>query len=86
MSEDQAQPQEQQENGITVNVDPITKLNIQVQEFDKNIAVIEAQLYDLKKQKAEFIYNSNIQLIIDQNKQNLEKASAEQQIAKADAG
>jgi len=49
---------------ISLNVDPATAMNLTVQEFDKKIAEAEAGVYDLKRQKAAYIYDTNVQALI----------------------
>lgn len=53
---------------MQIDVDPGTAMAIKVQEFDKRIAEAEFVVSDLKKQRAEYIYQTNIQVIISQHK------------------
>ena len=55
---------------VTLNVDPATAMNVTVQEFEKKIAESEANTAELKKQKAAYIYDTNVQLLIAQANQN----------------
>jgi len=54
---------------MTLNVEPAVAMNITVQEFDKKIAESEANTAELKKQKAAYIYDTNVQLLIAQANQ-----------------
>jgi len=54
---------------VQLNVDPNTALNITAQEFDKKITEAEAVVADLKKQKAAYIYDTNIQMLLAAAKQ-----------------
>lgn len=49
---------------IEVELDPLSAQALKVQEFDKQIAEAEAVVADLKKQRATFIYESSIQMIL----------------------
>lgn len=49
---------------VTLNVDPVTAMNLTAQEFDKKIAEAEAVVYDIKKQKAAYIYDTNVRALI----------------------
>ena len=53
---------------MEIEADASTILTLKLHEYDKKIAEAEAAVADLKKQKATFIYESNIQLIIGQFK------------------
>lgn len=54
---------------IDISVDQVTAFNLKVQEFDKNIAEAKAVVADLNKQKATFIYETNVQAIVAKAKQ-----------------
>ena len=59
-------PEEQSvQEPIKIEVDPPTAFNLKMQEFDKNIATAEAQVYELKRQKMAFIYDRNIQFLTE---------------------
>lgn len=60
-------------NQINIDVDAATAVAIKVQEFDKNITELEAQVADMKRQKATYIYESNIQKLIKQAQQRQAK-------------
>ncbi len=49
---------------VQLNVDPQTALNITVQEFDKKISEAKAVVAELEKQKAAYIYDTNIQILL----------------------
>lgn len=75
----QSQPQGQSEQPeIQINVEPAVAMNLTVQEFDKRIAEAEANVADLKKQKAAFIYDTNVQALIKQAQQNKIRMSRKQ--------
>jgi biopolymer transport protein ExbD len=78
-SAQQAQSQEQQP--LEIEVDAQTAFQIKLQEFDKNIATGEAQVADLKKQKMEYIYNYNVQMITEQHKQKLIQQQVQEELA-----
>ena len=52
-----------------ITIDPETAFQLKLQEYDKNIAIAECQVTELKRQKLEFIYNRNVQMITEQYKQ-----------------
>jgi len=56
-------------NRIDVNIDQATAIALKVQEFEKLIAEAELVVYDLKKQKAAYVYDTNIQSLIKQAQQ-----------------
>jgi len=60
-------------NRIDVNIDQATATALKVQEFEKLIAEAEFAVYDLKKQKAAYIYDTNIQSLIKQAQQQKAK-------------
>jgi hypothetical protein len=64
-----------QQEPIQVNVDPNVAFNLKLQEFDKLIAESEAQTAEIKRQKATFIYESNVNIILQQ-KQAQDQAAA----------
>ncbi len=51
---------------VNLTVDPGTAMNITVQEYDKKITESEAATADLKKQKAAYIYDTNVQILLAQ--------------------
>jgi len=69
MAEEQKTPEQQDEGGLTVNVDMKTAQALKCQEYDKRIAEAEFAVADLKKQKMSYIFESNVQLLALQAKQ-----------------
>lgn len=67
-----------------INIPPETQFELKLQEFDKKIAIAELNVADLKKQKAEFIYDSNVQMIISlasrEKSQDLSKKIAKAEV------
>jgi len=59
----QSMPQQQ------INLDGQTFFMIKLQEFDKMIAEAEAQVSNLKLQRATFVYDTNVQQLIAQKNQ-----------------
>ena len=57
-----------EESKINFQTDVNSALTIKSLEFDMKIAEAEAVVADLKKQKAIFLYESNIQILIEQSK------------------
>jgi hypothetical protein len=57
-----------EESKINFQTDVNSALTIKSLEFDMKIAEAEAVVADLKKQKAIFFYESNIQILIEQSK------------------
>ena len=70
-----------QDQPMEIEVDLQTAFQIRLQEFDKNIAAGEAQVADLKKQKMEYIYNYNVQMITEQHKQKLIQQQVQEELA-----
>jgi hypothetical protein len=68
--------QQLQEGEIGINVDFKTAQILKCMEYDKVIAEAEATVSDLKKQKATYIFESNVQLITLQYKQQQEQAKS----------
>ncbi len=62
---------------IELNVDPQTHLLVTVQDFDRKIADAKAAVANLESQKASYIYETNVKLLINQAKQQEEQAKAE---------
>ena len=72
------QPDQPEQKPIEIEVDPQVAFNLKLQEFDKAIATAEAQAADLKRQKAAFIYDRNVQILTEAAQQKeAEKASAD---------
>ena len=64
----QASAQETQPK-IQIDVDPTVLMALKTQEFDKKIAEAKVLVAELEKQKASFIYDTNIQMLINQAEQ-----------------
>lgn len=73
----EAQPQ-----GEQISIDMGTAFNLKLQEFDKKIAEAEFTVYDLKKQRASYIYDQNVQQIVAMHKEKLIKAQIEEETKK----
>lgn len=63
--------------GEEVHVDANVAFNVRLQEFDKLICEAEVQVADLKKQKATFIYDTNVRQIMAQAKEQKLRAELE---------
>lgn len=63
---------EQQQPEMTLNVDQNTHMMIAIQDYDRKIADAEAAVANLKKEKANFIYETNVNFLINQAKQEQE--------------
>lgn len=64
-TQEAGQVQQQQK----VNLDAQTFFAIKLQEFDKMIAEAEENVASLKKQKAAYVYDTNVQQILQQQQQ-----------------
>jgi len=83
--EDKQKTQEEEKaknKPIEINVDSSVAFQLKIQEFDRNIARLESQVADLKRQKAEFAYDQNLQMIADQHRSNLIKQQIEEEAKK----
>ena len=89
-SDEQKTEQKTDQKPLEITIDPETAFQLKLQEFDKAIAIAEAQAADLKKQKIEFIYNRNVQLITEAYKKNQMQKQVEEEmkskLANADIG
>lgn len=65
---------------IQIDVDPNILMTLKVQEFDKKIAEAKAVVADLERQKAVYIYDTNIQAIISQAQQAKTQQNPIQQV------
>lgn len=74
MSDPTGKAQEQ----ITVDVSSEVAFTMKLQEFDRNIAIAEAKVAELKMNKAVFIYDTNLNNVVA-------SAKAAQQTAPADS-
>jgi hypothetical protein len=52
---------------VIFNVDTMTAMTLEVQKFDKKIAEAEAAVAELKRQKATYIFDTNIQNLYQKN-------------------
>lgn len=73
---------DEQKPETVINIDNNTAFSLKLQEFDKNIAIAEAQVADLKKQKFSYIYDSNVQLIMQNHKASLIEQQTKEEVAK----
>jgi hypothetical protein len=56
---------------VKIEIDPASAMALRLQEFDKKIAEAEATVANLKLQRATFLYDTNVQLIVNRhNAQN----------------
>jgi len=53
---------------VTVNVDANTAFTLKLQEFDKAIGAAKAQAAALEAQKAAYVYDTNLNMIVEQSK------------------
>lgn len=62
----------QQQSDIQINVDQNTHMAIALQDFDRKIAEAEVTVANLKRDKANYIYETNVKILIAQaqNQQN----------------
>lgn len=86
MSEQETKTEEKQP--ITIQIDNNTAYMLKLQEFDKEIALLEHQVSAKKAEKASFIYDTNVQLITKQYTEEKLKKQVEDEVktklAKAD--
>jgi hypothetical protein len=59
---------EQQQPELQIEIDPAAAIQLKLQEFDKKITESEAAAAEYKRQKAAFIYDSNVQYLVQQHK------------------
>ena len=78
----QEEQKQEQKPQLEIQIDNETAFQLKLQEFDKNIATVECQVADLKRQKLEFVYNRNVQMITEQYKQNMMRKQIEEETAK----
>ena len=60
---------EKKNEQVQIKVDPSVAVTIEVMKFDKKIAEAESVVADLKKQRAVYIYDMNIQALLAQYNQ-----------------
>ena len=65
----QQQPAQAQQQPIDLEVEPGVAFTMKLQEFDKRIAEAEAVSADLKRQRATFIYETNLQNLVTRQQQ-----------------
>lgn len=70
------------DNVQRIEVDVQTAFNLKVQEFDKNIAIAEFEVARIKKERMEFIHNTNMNAIMENHKANLIKNQIEEETRK----
>ena len=68
-----------QEEPQQIEVDQQTAFQMKIQEFDIKVATAKFQAAQFEKEKLEFIYNNNVQLLTEQHKQNQIKKEIEQE-------
>ena len=56
------------EQQYTLNVDQNTAMTLKIQEFDKKIAEAKRTVADLESQRADYIYTTNINILLEQAK------------------
>jgi hypothetical protein len=84
LAEEKKEEQKPEQKQLEIEIDGETAFTLKLQEFDKNIALAECQVADLKRQKIEFAYNRNVQMIADNYKQQQLKKRIEEKLAEAD--
>jgi len=62
-----------------IDIDGATAFHLKLQEFDKKISEAELAVAELKKQKATFIYDNNVQQIVLAHKEKVIKAQIEKE-------
>jgi hypothetical protein len=60
--------QKESDESIKIEVDPASAMTLKLQEFDKKIAEGEAVVANLKMQKATFLYDTNLQVLINKHR------------------
>ena len=84
-------PVEEKKQEVVVPIDEQTAFQIKLQEFDRDIAVAEHKVTEVKAQKANWVYTSNIEMIARKHQENQLRQQTETEIrqkmsvAKADA-
>jgi hypothetical protein len=58
----------EQQPELQIEIDPAAAIQLKLQEFDKKITESEAAAAEYKRQKAAFIYDSNVQFLVQQHK------------------
>jgi len=62
-----------------INIDVGTAFALKLQEFDKKIAEAEAIVANLKREKATYVYDQNVQQIVMAHKERVFKAQIEEE-------
>lgn len=75
--QEQTQAPEQQ-----ISLDANTAFTLKLQEFDKKIAEAECTVSTLKKDRASYIYDQNVQQIVFAHKERLLKQQIEEETKK----
>jgi hypothetical protein len=78
----QVTDQKEQPKAEQINIDVGTAFNLKLQEFDKKIAEAEHAVATLKKDKAAYIYDQNVQQIVFNHKEQMLKNQIEQETKK----
>ena len=63
-------PNIEKSESIKIEVDSASAMVLKQQEFDKKIAEAEALVSNLKLQKATFLYETNLQVLVNKHKAN----------------
>ena len=63
-------PNVEKSEPIKIEVDSASAMVLKQQEFDKKIAEAEALVSNLKLQKATFLYETNLQVLVNKHKAN----------------
>lgn len=66
---------QKQPEPIEIDVEPGVAFNLKLQEFDKHISEAEAQVADLKRQRATFVYETNLQAVVQASQAKKESAT-----------
>jgi len=75
------EPQKEQKTEH-IDVDVGTAFSLKLQEFDKKISEAELVVATIKKDKASYIYEQNVQSIVLAHKQRVVKAQIEEETKK----
>jgi hypothetical protein len=78
----QEQVQNSQAEQEQIIVDAGTAFALKLQEFDKKIAESEFDTYDLRKQRASYVYDQNVQQIVAVHKEKVLKSQVEEEAKK----
>lgn len=67
---------------IRIGVTEDVAFQLRIQQFDKDIATAEFKVAELKKQKTEFIFNRNLEVITKQHNEEMIKKQIEEETKK----